>query len=138
MQEALKLPHWVNYHGPTNPAELARKWLPSATGLITLSRHPEGRPQVIVEALASGIPVLASDLPAHREILDSSGGGLIVNNCMELNDLLNRLEGAEGLQRGGAGREWVRQSIGTWADCAAKYSSIYRELLCWNESGTYE
>lgn len=134
MQEALKLPQWVHYHGPTNPTNLARDWLPNATGLITLSRHPEGRPQVVVEALASGLPVLASNLPAHREILEASAGGLIANSAREFESMLIRLEGAEGLERGATGREWVRQSVGTWSDCAASYSAIYRELLGWQES----
>jgi len=71
MQEEIALPPWVEYHGATNPAELQQKWFPSITGLITLSRHDEGRPQVLLEAMAAGLPVIVSDLPAHRDLVQA-------------------------------------------------------------------
>ena len=37
MQENIELPGWIEYHGPTNPAELVSKWFPKRTG----SPHPE-------------------------------------------------------------------------------------------------
>ena len=64
-QENLDIPSWVHYHGPATAEVLAREWFPRACGLISLSEHSEGRPQVMLEALAAGIPVIASRTQAH-------------------------------------------------------------------------
>jgi glycosyltransferase involved in cell wall biosynthesis len=42
-----------------------------ADALISLSRF-EGCPNVVLEAMACGCPLVLSDIPAHREILDES------------------------------------------------------------------
>jgi len=39
--------------------------------IVSLSRF-EGCPNVVMEAMASGCPLVVSDIPAHREILDES------------------------------------------------------------------
>lgn len=43
----------------------------SATALVTLSHH-EGTPNVVLEAVAQGTPVVASDIPEHRAVLGPS------------------------------------------------------------------
>jgi glycosyltransferase involved in cell wall biosynthesis len=37
----------------------------------------EGMPLAVLEAMALGVPVLASDIPAHRELLGSASPGLV-------------------------------------------------------------
>ena len=91
MQEAIELPDWVEYHGPTNPEALAAEWFPKVCGLITLSSHDEGRPQVMIEAMAAGLPVLASDLPAHRDLLVDGRAGSLLRSPEELARMLNFL-----------------------------------------------
>src|SRR3546814_9782056 len=53
MEEEVELPGWVHYHGPASPRLLADEVFPAARGLITLSQHAEGRPQVLLEAMRS-------------------------------------------------------------------------------------
>jgi len=44
--------------------------------LVSLSRI-EGCPNVVLEAMASGCPLVVSDIPAHREVLDDSCAWLV-------------------------------------------------------------
>ncbi len=130
MQEQVTLPHWVHYHGPTHPAELLQEWFPGACGLITLSRHDEGRPQVMLEAMAAGLPVIASDLPGHRDIVQHQQNGWLVNARDDLRQGLEWLEDPiRNVATGEAARAGVRNSVGTWSDCAERYATAYRRLL---------
>ena len=43
--------------------------LSNSTALVSASRY-EGQPNVLLEAAIGGCPIIATDIPAHREILD--------------------------------------------------------------------
>ncbi len=130
MQENFELPSWVQYHGPTHPADLLQRWFPTASGLITLSCHDEGRPQVMLEAMAAGLPVLASDLPAHRDIVQHRQTGWLASARSELRQGLDWLEAPQNNHSAGhAARQWVKDSVGTWRDCAGRYAGAYQCLL---------
>jgi hypothetical protein len=130
MQETLELPSWVRYHGPTHPADLLENWFPRACGLITLSRHDEGRPQVMLEAMAAGLPVLASALPAHRDMVRHRETGWLAASRDDLCQGLDWLEDPiNNKATGQAARNWIKQSIGTWDDCAGRYAAAYKDLL---------
>lgn len=130
MQERLTLPPWVTYHGPTHPAELREHWFPIAAGLITLSRHAEGRPQVMLEAMAAGVPVIASDLPAHRDFIRHRETGWLAATAADFCEGITRLETEDGNRRlGEAGKRWISECVGTWDQCASRYLAAYRSLL---------
>ncbi|MBK8375589.1 MAG: glycosyltransferase family 4 protein [Sphingomonadales bacterium] len=130
MQEQVDIPPWVQYHGPTHPGDLLQRWFPEACGLITLSHHDEGRPQVMLEAMAAGLPVLASDLPAHRDMLQHRQNGWIAATRDELCQGLDWLEDPVHSQSTGkAARLWIKESMGTWDDCAGRYAAAYQSLL---------
>lgn len=130
MQEKVDLPNWVFWHGPTNPNQLAQSWFPYATGLITLSHHNEGRPQVMLDAMAAGLPVIASSISAHQDLIQHAKTGWIVNSAEKFGEALHTLEDPfMNNQVGNAARQYVLQTIGTWADCANRYEQAYRDLL---------
>jgi glycosyltransferase involved in cell wall biosynthesis len=130
MQESADLPDWVHYHGPASPGTLCREWFPSAHGLITLSQHAEGRPQVMLEAMAAGLPIIASRLPAHIDLIRDGENGRI---CDDLDDVGRALDSLDDINvntlMGARAREWVGTEIGTWDDCAGRYAALYRTLL---------
>lgn len=126
----ITVPDWVQYHGSTHPAALREEWFPRAAGLITLSRHDEGRPQVMLEAMAAGLPIIASTLPAHREIIKHEKTGMLVGSPQELQAALDFLaDNSNNDMMGAAARAWVGGEIGTWDDCAGRYVAAYRDLL---------
>ena len=130
MQEPTDIPDWIHYHGTATAAQLAGEWFPHACGLITLSRHAEGRPQVMLEAMAAGLPIIASRLPAHATIVCDGKTGALCDSPQIYDDVLHALEDAATNQRfGSAARRWANEQIGTWDDCANRYIRIYRRLL---------
>lgn len=130
MQEHVELPPWIHYHGPTYPEALAGEWFPRVQGLLTLSTHDEGRPQVMIEAMAAGLPVIASDLPAHRDLLVIEGAGILVEGSKSMNEALSILEvPAKNIAAGIAAQSWAADNICTWNESAKLYVSAYCDLL---------
>lgn len=130
MQEEVSVPSWVHYHGSVTPEQLANEWFPHASGLVTLSRHAEGRPQVMLEAMAAGLPIVASRMPAHADIVSDGVTGALCGSPAEYSAALRAMESTANNERmGNAARARVLREIGTWDDCAGRYVKIYRELL---------
>ncbi|MCP5414865.1 MAG: glycosyltransferase family 4 protein [Chromatiaceae bacterium] len=130
MQEDIALPAWIEYGGPTNPDNLRQQWFPGAAGLLTLSRHDEGRPQVMIEAMAAGLPVIASRIPAHADLIRHGETGWLVDSRDELAEALREAEtpsaAAEITARA---RSRIRETIGTWDDYARRCLTAYTSLL---------
>ena len=45
-------------------------WMKAAAVIVSTS-HFEGAPNVVIEAMLAGCPLVVSDIPEHRELLDS-------------------------------------------------------------------
>jgi glycosyltransferase involved in cell wall biosynthesis len=130
MEQNIDVPDWVHYHGPAAPKQLAEEWFPHACGLVTLSRHSEGRPQVMLEAMAASLPIIASRMPAHATVVADGVTGLLCDSEGTYGNALHMLED-ENTNRhfGEAARRRVAEDLGTWDDCANRYVRIYTRLL---------
>ena len=71
--EDLRVASRVDFVGPVGDAELYR-WLRTARVLIALADQGTSGIEV-TEAISAGIPVVASDIPVHREAAGRAGGG---------------------------------------------------------------
>lgn len=82
-----------------------------------------------IEAMALGRPVVASDLPALRELLEPTGGTLVRPedpNSLAAGILVT-LEDPDSLRsRVEAGREWAARR--TWQEAARRYDRLYHSL----------
>lgn len=129
MQERIAVPDWVRYHGAATPDALAL-WFTQAQGLVTLSAHAEGRPQTMLEAMASGLPIVASDMPAHASIVEHGVTGMLCNSRKSYAEAIEQLENsATQASMSGRARAWAKERFGSWDDAASRYANVYASLL---------
>jgi glycosyltransferase involved in cell wall biosynthesis len=134
LDPTVRLPAWAHYHGPVSPEVLASNWYPRASALVTLSQHSEGRPQVILEAMAAGVPIIASDLAAHRDVVASGVNGWIVTDGRAYAHAIAALGNTDlNIEMGKNARRMVKTEFGTWDDCAQRFSKAYRDLIAWHQ-----
>lgn len=84
----------------------------------------------ILEAMAAGRPVIASDLPALREVVNPQAGLLFpAGNYLELKECFSRLLDDPSLRKrmGICGQEHVRTQFDARIT-AARYAKIYESL----------
>jgi glycosyltransferase involved in cell wall biosynthesis len=105
------------------------KWLKVADGLISVSRY-EGNPNVVLEAMAGGCPVILSDIPAHREIADPSSALFVpVDDVLSLGAAIAELisNGEAALKRAKCASARVgSMTVKTMVDA---YDTIYADVL---------
>jgi glycosyltransferase involved in cell wall biosynthesis len=84
----------------------------------------------MLEAMAAGLPIIASNMPAHLDIIEHRVNGWIVSNPQDLKDAISFFNTPEAVIRAGeSARSWVLKNIGTWDDCARRYITAYQDLL---------
>lgn len=109
--------------GPQPPEGVAR-WI-AASDLLTLPSWTEGYPNVVVEALACGRPVVATDVGGTREILNDANGILIEPRDVPV---LQRAL-AQALDR-----DWDEQALArsvqrSWDDVAAETLEVCEAVV---------
>ncbi|MFT7176071.1 MAG: glycosyltransferase involved in cell wall biosynthesis [Halioglobus sp.] len=128
-QEALDIPPWVDYHGPVTAQDLLDNWYPNCAGFITLSEHSEGRPQVLLETMAAGVPIIASGIPAHRDTIVQGEQGYLVETREEfLQALENIADESTHRQLSIYARRMSQHEYGNWGDCVKRYDQLFRSL----------
>lgn len=96
---------------------------------FALSSLSEGYSMALLEACASGLPIVATDVGGNREIVVDGRNGLLVPAADEtaLADALARLlrDPAHAEAMGRAGRDWALREASIDA-MAARYDALYR------------
>lgn len=103
-----------------------------AADLLALPSRAEGMSNALLEAMACGLPVVATDLPGNREVLDGERvTGILVpaGDPVALSEALGALVASSALRRevGGAARQRTLERFGI-DRVGAQYLSLYEEL----------
>lgn len=103
-----------------------------ASDISVLCSHEEGFSNAILEAMAAGLPVVATDVGGNAEAIVHDQTGLIVppRDSVALGQALLKLALAADMRKvmGQRGRERVKQCF-SLKKCAQSYSSLYTDLL---------
>lgn len=130
-------PSWqyVNWHGELDRNGIASLLNRVQVGLVVL--HPDeayltSQPTKLFEYMAAGIPVVASDFPLWRSIIEDAGCGLLVDPCnvrdiaAAIEQLIRNPNEAEAM--GLRGRRAAEEHF-SWANEEQVLLSFYASLL---------
>jgi glycosyltransferase involved in cell wall biosynthesis len=100
----------VHYHGPFQGPEECAAILQRLDALALFSRHNEGMPLSLIEAMAAGLPWIATDQGGTREMAVVAENCEVVSATAALDDLLSRtLALAERIRAGKTSRTAQRR-----------------------------
>jgi glycosyltransferase involved in cell wall biosynthesis len=121
----------VSFTGPVPPGDVVR-YLEAADALVLCSLS-EGRPNVVLEAMAAGIVVVATAIQGVTEIIDDGKSGLLFepDNAAALATQLEKLRKEPDLRLRLAeeARSWIRDQNLFWDSTGDQYQAIYRECV---------
>jgi glycosyltransferase involved in cell wall biosynthesis len=104
-------------------------YLKIATALVSTSRY-EGQPNVVLEAMAAGCPLIVSDIPAHRAILDEHCAVFVPRDDPQaLSRAIVSLLAAQGDARTRAERAATRAAAFSVHATTDEYQRVYSKVL---------
>ena len=125
----------VDYLGQVGRAEVRDVLARSRAGMVTLLPMPsymDALPIKMFEYMSAGLPVIASDFPLWRGIVDDAGCGWCVDpaDASAVSDAIRRLlsQPEEAERMGAAGRRAVEQKF-NWPHEERKLLAFYARLL---------
>lgn len=93
------------------------------TGIYLTASEFEGRPNAVLEALAAGSIVFASDIPSHREIIVEGENGFIFR---EIDEAVRLIVSVDDRQKIGAAAQRSVQSR-SWSKAAKSYLDLLEQ-----------
>ncbi|NVM20299.1 MAG: glycosyltransferase family 4 protein [Desulfobacterales bacterium] len=124
LQNCVKLTGYI-------PNDRMQLWYNSAD-IFVLPTYHEGTPNVVVEAMACELPVVATDVGGIPEILSDGKTGIIVKprDASGLANALDRLINDAKLRRmlGKNGRRFVEEEL-TWETNASELIKVYESVM---------
>lgn len=131
------LPGWakVDYRGVLARDEVRGVLAEAQAGLLFFHPEPnhiDAQPNKMFEYMSAGLPVLASDFPLWRSLLEGAGAGVCANplDPAEIAGLISRVLDypQAARQMGRRGRELVMERY-QWESENRKLQELYRQLL---------
>lgn len=126
----LKIENYIKFVGPKPPEEIPY-WM-SAADIFILPSLSEGMPNVVMEAMASGLPVIATSVSGTPELIEDGKNGFLIppKNSEDIEKRVIQLLNDQHLSDkiGDNARKSIFERNLTWDSSAEKYIKIYRTL----------
>ncbi|MGR0482345.1 MAG: glycosyltransferase [Candidatus Electronema sp. V4] len=129
--QAKSLSGKVRFHGAVAPEEMP-DWMGQADVFVFAS-FAEGRPNVLLEAMAAGLPVIASSIPAVQDLITPGKEGLLFppgdarQLALQMTQLLSRTAERRGM--GEQARRTVAALGLSWEETGRRYAALYKAAL---------
>jgi glycosyltransferase involved in cell wall biosynthesis len=109
--------------------------LVSNAALFVLPSELEGLSLALLDAMAAGVPVLTSDIPENKEVVEGAGFTFRRGDQTDLERMLDLLVHGPELRRQSAARGRDRiQGQYLWPEIARSIETAYYNVLGWNRS----
>ena len=125
----------VDYRGQVDRPEILQILAESAAGLVLCHpgpNHTDSQPNKLFEYMAAGLPVIASNFPLWKEIVEKNSCGICVNplNSKEIADAINWVlkNPLQAAEMGRNGRKIVLEKY-NWEAESKKLIKFYEEEL---------
>jgi len=105
----------------------------AGSDLLVLASAGEARSSAVLEAMAAGVPVVASDIEGVRELVVDGERGLLfpVGDVGRLAVCIQRImnEPELGWRLAVNARQWLQAERLSWENCAARQAALYGEVI---------
>lgn len=112
----------IKFHGWVSREEL-RSYYQKAD-LFILPSYEEGMPNVVLEALASGLAIIATDIGGNDELVATGINGFLYKNHSELPALITKFISNPGLKAEFGKASCAKAQELSWKNVAEKYITI--------------
>ncbi|WP_455199858.1 glycosyltransferase family 4 protein [Kaarinaea lacus] len=131
LSRELGVARYVEFTGLVDPENIVN-YLQQSDSLV-LTSSSEGKPNVVLEAFAAGLPVIASDIDGVKEMIGNNENGLLYESGSDkmLTAKLLELFRNESLYRTYSenGRKYILQNKLLWGDTGHRYATLYNSLV---------
>ncbi len=121
----------ISFIGSIAPNEVPS--LLSKADIFIQASYSEGRPNTVLEAMASAVPVIGSNIDGINELISHKKNGLLFSagNVAELAEQMQTLLDCKYLRQklGLEGRKTIQEWNLSWLHCASTYAALYARLL---------
>ncbi|XOF33381.1 MAG: glycosyltransferase family 4 protein [Candidatus Electrothrix sp. YB6] len=125
-----RLENKVIFHGSVAPEEVPQ--FMARADVFVFASFAEGRPNAVLEAMASGLPVIVGAIPAVLELIENGEQGLLFSpgdaGILAEHMLFLINSPAERRKMGRKAREAIRAMGLSWQEAARQYAEIYMEV----------
>jgi len=129
LAESLGIGEKIIFTGPVSEGELVASYF--ASDLFALPSEHEGFGIVVIEAMATGLPVVVSDRGSLPYIVENGKNGFVVpfGNVRELGRKLELILKNEKMRKEISKENKLKAMKYDWGDIVNKYENIYKKVL---------